>query len=245
MPLTANRDVPSYASQELPELPVADNVHIHKGAFVGRAGETGLARPLVAGDIFVGIAYAEVDNTGPGHAAGALRVRLHQAIDIVHALAGAVATHVGSTVYASADDTLTLTPTGHSRIGRIVAYEGGDLLRVRCQPHALLGGLFENAPVVAIGDEHATLTRDHLNRTLLVSNTTARTLTLPPVATALPGAWIRVVKLTANANAVTLDGHLSETINGAATFTGVDAAHDAVVLMCTGTGWSIIGRDLS
>ncbi|HRS28588.1 MAG TPA: hypothetical protein P5255_10005, partial [Phycisphaerae bacterium] len=77
MALVENRELAFYTSQELIDLPVDDNVKIFKGALVGRNRSTGFARGLVAGDEFLGIAYQEADNTGAGHAAGAVRVRLH------------------------------------------------------------------------------------------------------------------------------------------------------------------------
>lgn len=136
MALDANRDVKFFASQELVELGVADAVRIHKGALVGLDAASGWARPLVAGDAFLGVAYAEADNTGAGHAAGAIRARLHQHVDIVHAVSGLAQTDIGGEVYASDDGTLTTSAGGNSRVGRIVAVEGVNLARVRCQPHA-------------------------------------------------------------------------------------------------------------
>lgn len=138
MALSANRDVKFYSSQELIDIPVDDNVTIYKGAFVGLNATTGYARPLVAGDDFLGVAYGQADNTGSGHTAGGIRVRLHQSVDIVHALSGASSTDVGRVVYASDDETLTFTAAGNSRVGRIVAVEGTNLVRVRCQPIASL-----------------------------------------------------------------------------------------------------------
>jgi len=138
MALSANRELQFYASQELIEVPVDDNVDIYKGAFVGVNASTGYARPLTAGDDFLGVAYKQADNTVAGHTAGGIKVRLHQSIDIVHTLSGVANTDIGSVVYASDDGTLTLTSSGNSRIGRIVAIEGANLVRVRCQPVASL-----------------------------------------------------------------------------------------------------------
>lgn len=136
MALSANRDVKFYAGQELVEVGVDDNVRIFKGAFVGRNGSTGYARPLIAGDDFLGVAYAEADNTIAGHTAGGIRVRLHQHVDVVHALSGLANTDLGVEVYASDDGTLTKTSTDNSRIGRVAAIEAAGLARVRCQPKA-------------------------------------------------------------------------------------------------------------
>ena len=116
MALTANRDVDHYVDQELRSLQVAAGAHIYKGAFVGLS--SGYARPLVAGDRFVGIAYEEMDNTGG--AAGAQSVRLYTLGDFGHALSGAAVTNIGSPVYASADNTLTFTSTSNSYVGYAV-----------------------------------------------------------------------------------------------------------------------------
>jgi uncharacterized protein YwlG (UPF0340 family) len=245
MALTTDRDLDFYASQELIDIPVDDNIKVYKGALVGRNRATGYARALVAGDEFLGIAYRRADNTAAGHTAGGVKVRLHQGIDSVHALTGVVNADIGKDVYASADDTLTLAPAGNSRIGRVVAVESTNVARVRCAPIAQVSGVVENGPVVNLADASATLTLDHVNRTLLIANTVARTLTLPPVATVRAGGWLRVVKTSAAAYAVTLDGNAAETIDGGATYAGMDAQYDCVLLICTGSEWIILSRDIA
>ncbi len=245
MALSTDRDVDLFASRELVDVPVKDNVKIFKGAFVGHDRGTGYARPLIAGDEFLGVAYQRADNTPTGHTAGGIRVRMHQQVDIVHALTGVTVADIGKEVYASADDTLGFTPTGNSRVGRVVAVEGTNLARVRCEPVTALCGSLENVPIVSLADASATLTLDHVNRVLLIANSAARTLSLPPVTTVRAGGWIRVVKVSATAAAVTLDGNGTETINGAETFTAIDANYDTVLLVCTGTEWVIGNRNIS
>jgi len=136
MALSANRDVNFYTSQELIEIPVDDNVNIYKGALVGLNSATGYARPLVAADAFLGVAYAQADNTISGHTAGGISVKLHQNVDVVHSLSGVAVTDTGAQAYASDDTTLTLTSSGNSRVGRIVGVEGSGVVRVRMQPVA-------------------------------------------------------------------------------------------------------------
>jgi hypothetical protein len=245
MALTVDRNVEFYASEELVDFPVKDNVKIYKGGFVGRDRATGYAHPLAAGDEYLGLAYRQADNTASGHAAGGINARLHQSVDIVHALSGVTLGDVGKDVYASDDETLTLTPTGNSRVGRIVAVENTNLARVRCRPVMALCGLLDNAPVVSLADASATLTLDHMNRTLLIANSVARTLTLPPVATVRAGGWFRIVKASAAAAAVTLDGNASETIDGGATFAAIDAQYDTALVLCTGSEWIILSRDIA
>jgi hypothetical protein len=245
MPLTADRELAFFASQELVAIPVDDNVVIYKNAFVGRNRATGYARALVAGDEFLGVAYAKADNTIAGHAAGGIDVRLHQSIDIVHTLTGVAQADIGKDVYASDDGTLTLTPTGNSRIGRIVAVDAANVARVRCQPVLMLSGVLETSPVVSLADANATLTLDQMNRTLLIANSAARTISLPPVATVRAGGWFRIVKTSAAAFAVTLDANAAETIDGAATLATIDAQYDAALLLCTGTEWIVLSRDIA
>ncbi len=245
MALTSNRNVEFFASQELIDLPIDDNVNIYKGAFVGHNRTTSYARALVAGDEFLGVAYRQADNTVTGHTAGGVNVRLHQMVDIVHALTGVTTADLGKDVYASADDTLTLTPTGNSRVGRIVAVESTNLARVRCQPVHAVSGVLENGPVISLADADATLSLNHMNRTLLIANSVGRTLTLPAAATVRAGGWLRIVKTSAAAAAVTLDGNGAETIDGGATYAALDAQFDCALLLCTGSEWIILSRDVA
>lgn len=134
MALSADREVEFFTTQELMDLPVDNNVILHKGALVGLNSTTGFARPLVAGDLFLGIAYRKADNTVAGHTAGGIRVRLHQSVDVVHTLAGVLDTDLGSVVYASADDSLTLTQASNSRVGIVVGKSTANTARVRIQP---------------------------------------------------------------------------------------------------------------
>jgi hypothetical protein len=129
MALTANRDLDHYIDQELRSFKMAASAHVFKGGFVGLdAG--GYARPLVAGDPFVGIAYEEVDNSDGGD--GEVSVRVYTLGDFGHALAGASQAQVGDTVYASADDTLTFTATNNSYVGFVVDVptSGNIILRI-------------------------------------------------------------------------------------------------------------------
>lgn len=245
MPLTADRELKYFATQELIDLPVDDNVKIFKGALVGRNRATGFARGLVAGDEFLGVAYRQADNTVAGHTAGGIEVRLHQSIDLVHALTGVAQADVGKDVYASADDALTLTPAGNSRVGRVVAVESANVARVRCEPIFALDGVLDNLPIVVLPDADATLTLNHVNRVLLIGNTAGRTLTLPAAASVRAGGWLRVVKTTAATAAVTLDGNGAETIDGAATLATIDAQYDVAHLVCTGSEWIVLSRDIA
>lgn len=71
----------------------------------------------------------------------------------------------------------------------------------------------------------------------------AFTVTLPAAADAA-GRTVTFV-VTAGANIVTLEGAGAETINGAATFTALDAVNDAVTLVSTGTAWFVISENIA
>ncbi|MBL8878143.1 MAG: hypothetical protein JNG88_03395 [Phycisphaerales bacterium] len=243
MPLSTDRMVPVYASNELIDLALDDNVEIVKGHFVGRNRATGYVRALAAGDDFVGLAYAGADNTLDGHVAGGVNVRLWQHVDVTLTISGATLGDVGRSVFAG-DSTLATFTTTASRIGRAVAYEGGDLVRVRLTPVGS-SAQSENIPFVALSDATQTLTMDHMFKVLTIQNAGARTLTLPPAATVRAGGWFRLIKMNSAAFAVTLDPNLTETIDGASTYAGIDAQYDTALVLCTGSEWVIASRDIA
>ena len=114
MALTANVGLDHYVDQELRTFELSAAVHVFKGALIGLT-TAGFARPLVAGDAFVGIAYEEVDNSAGTN--GLASARVYTLGDFGLALSGATQTQVGDAVYASADDTLTFTATANSFVG--------------------------------------------------------------------------------------------------------------------------------
>ena len=103
------------------ELPVIANDIIYEGAAVGDNG-SGYMRPLVAGDPFRGFAESKVDNTAVGAAAGDKLVRLRVNGLVKITLSGIAITDVGKPVWASDDDTFTLTQSTNSFIGFIYRY---------------------------------------------------------------------------------------------------------------------------
>lgn len=128
MALTANRELDHYIDQELRSLPLAADAHIYKGALIGIT-PGGYARALVAGDLFAGIAYEEMDNTGG--ADGNVSVRFYTLGDFGHALSGATIANVGDAVYASDDATLTFTSTNNSFVGHAIDVPAGGAIILR------------------------------------------------------------------------------------------------------------------
>ena len=106
--LTANRNVDRLADQELREYPVGAAEHIYRMGFVG-VDPAGYAKAFVPGDVFVGVAYEEVDNSSGSAAAD--YVRVYTEGDFVLALTSAAHTDTGHPVFAT--DDAALARTGH------------------------------------------------------------------------------------------------------------------------------------
>lgn len=98
-------------------LPVIASDIIYEGAAVGD-NASGLARPLVAADPFLGFAERQCDNSAGAASAKNVRVRLRGAI-VLPVVGAASAADVGETVYASDDDTFTLTAGSNTAIGKV------------------------------------------------------------------------------------------------------------------------------
>ena len=108
---------------QLNDLPVIAADRIYEGAALGDAGP-GNIRPLEAADAFVGFAYAEADNTTGS--AGDVNVRVRQKGIVQIPVTGVTGvTDLGVSVYASDDDTFTLTAAGNSIIGKVVRFISG------------------------------------------------------------------------------------------------------------------------
>lgn len=100
---------------DLEEYPVIASDIIYEGAAVGENG-SGYARPLQAGDRFLGFALEHVDNSAGS--AGDKRVRVRARGRAVLAVGSlAITDNDRVAVYASDDNTFTKTATSNSLIG--------------------------------------------------------------------------------------------------------------------------------
>lgn len=124
---TLAKDKPrAFGVGDFNELPVIASDIIYEGAAVGDNG-SGLARPLVAADPFLGFAKEQCDNSQG--AASARNVKVFERGKIELDVTGvASADDVGETVYASDDDTFTLTAGSNSAIGKVARW----VLGTRC-----------------------------------------------------------------------------------------------------------------
>lgn len=109
-------------SETFNDLPVIAADIIYEGAAVGLAA-TG-ARPLVAIDKFVGFAVRKADNSAGAAADINVRTRRSGAVQIPVVGVTGVG-DLSKQVYASDDDTFTLTALNNSKIGRIIRFVTG------------------------------------------------------------------------------------------------------------------------
>lgn len=150
------------------EIPVVATDIIYEGAAVGLDG-SGNARPLVAGDQFVGFAESKVDNSAG--AAGDKNVRVRERGKIELSVTGVTAaTDVGDSVYASDDDTFTLTPSTNSRIGKVHRFVSGTTVVVKFQAQKLASEITDTADATYSANEQTML--DNLKATvnILIDN---------------------------------------------------------------------------
>lgn len=117
---------------EIEDYPVIASDIIYDGAAVGLVDGTGHARPLVAGDRFVGFAIEKADNSAGAAAAITSKVRATGLVQL--SVSGAVITDVGQPVYASDDDTFTFNPADGSFIGLMRRYVSAGVAIVEFGP---------------------------------------------------------------------------------------------------------------
>jgi hypothetical protein len=108
-----------YELGDVNEFPVIADDIIYEGAAVGD-NAAGYARPLVAGDLFRGFATRKAANAGG--AAGDQTVEVNTRGRLVLPISGVAITDVGKEVYASDDDTFTLTMGTNTRIGFVYRF---------------------------------------------------------------------------------------------------------------------------
>lgn len=104
-------------------VPVAAKEKIYGGALVGRTTE-GYARALQAGDAAVGFAKDAADNTDGEDGDITVEVKARGKVSLF--VSGLTVADVGKPVYASDDNTFTLTASGNSPVGTVVRFEKTD-----------------------------------------------------------------------------------------------------------------------
>lgn len=103
------------------DLPVIAADIIYEGAAVG-LNTSGYARPLVAGDVFGGFALRQCDNANG--VAGEKNVRVIARGALVLNVTGLTIDDFGKPVYASDDNTFTMTASTNTQIGTVKRFIG-------------------------------------------------------------------------------------------------------------------------
>jgi len=118
---TLTEDTPrDFQLGDLEDYPVVASDIIYEGAAVGE-NASGYARPLQAGDQFLGFAQSQVDNSDGVAGAKTVTVRTRGRVKLsIGSLA--ITANDRPKVYASDDNTFTLTPTSNSHIGFVSRY---------------------------------------------------------------------------------------------------------------------------
>lgn len=104
------------------EVPAIATDIIYNGAAVGESSSAGTARPLVAGDTFLGFCVEQCDNS-TGAAGDKIVKVLDKGVVWLTVTSGDNIDDLEDTVYASDDDTFTKASTSNSSIGKIKRYD--------------------------------------------------------------------------------------------------------------------------
>lgn len=116
-------EIRAYELGEFNDLPVIEADIIYEGGAVGDNG-SGYARPLVAADPFLGICARKADNSSGSN--GDKNVHVRERGKIILEVVGVTGVgNVGDIVYASDDDTFTLSSSGNSSIGKVARHISG------------------------------------------------------------------------------------------------------------------------
>lgn len=201
--------------------------------------------------IFAGVVRGEEGNPVlPAGTAGDgtidLSVSFPDAIEV--AISGVAVTDIGKKVYATFDATGTLdasATTYANLLGIVIDYVASGIALVAPVYDGIAAHARLNATKVLAATGAQSLTKFDLNKTILVPNTGAYSITLPAVADTQAGDRLTFIKTTSDAVAATLDGNASETIDGATTLATVDAQFDTVQIVSTGTAWIVSFRDIT
>ena len=163
---------------------------IFEGSAVGDNG-AGYARPLVAGDVFLGFSKQKVDNSSGS--AGDLKVEVQTEGRVQLAVAGAVITDVGLPVYAQDDNAFSFLGTGGTFIGYMVRFVSAGVAIVAYNVEDSVDPFGDTVKETLAG---ATLTIDveDIGKVIFCQVTTV--VTLPVTATA--GLHITLVNASAD-----------------------------------------------
>lgn len=200
---------------DLNDFPVIASDIIYGGAAVGLVKATGHARPLVAGDRFVGFAQRQVDNSLG--AAAAANVRVIRAGRVQLPISGAVITDVGCHVWATDDDAFAFTGVGGSYIGRVTRFVSSGIVEVGFNVDTIRDPFEGYAHVLKSANYTVTAAE---SGTVIWVDTDAVVITLPAVEGI--GAVVVANAAAYGVSGVKISPNASDMIEGA----GITAADD-------------------
>lgn len=122
------------------EFPVIASDIIYEGAAVGIVAASGHARPLTSADRFAGFAEQQADNSAGSAAAINVRCRAEGLVELT--ITGVTITDVDQPVYATDDNTFTMSPVGGVFVGFVHRWTASGKAIVRydlkryVDPHA-------------------------------------------------------------------------------------------------------------
>lgn len=169
----------AYELGERNHLPVIASDIIYEGAAVGIVAGTGHTRPLVAGDRFGGFAVAKADNSAG--AAAAINVEVMECGEVELTVSGVVITDILQPVYATDDNTFTLSPVGGSFIGFVKRFVSSGVAVVDFDADSYQDPWHAYSVRETISDNKTLDIED--NGKLFWVDTDAKVVTLPAVAT--------------------------------------------------------------
>lgn len=179
---------------------------------------------------------------------GTAKHRAHQPFRFELPISGIAVTDFGKLVYALFDNQGTLDPsatTYSNLIGHVVGVVASGVALVEPCYDAKAANRRLGAAKWLAATGAQSLNKTDLNKTIFAPNTAGLTLTLPAIADTQAGDFLRIVKTSSDAAAVTLDGNASETIDGSTTLATLDAQFDCALLVSTGAAWVVGSRDVA
>ena len=113
-----------YELGDINEFPVLGGELIYQGSAVGLEVASGYVRDLQVGDKFLGFAEDNIDASNASDGEKNIRVKRRGSVTLE--LSGAALTDVGKSIYATDDNTFTLSNTSSVYIGQIIRHQLGD-----------------------------------------------------------------------------------------------------------------------
>ena len=160
-------------------LPVIASDIIYEGAAVGMVVGSGHVQPLAATNRFVGFAVAKADNSAG--AAAAINAEVQSDGEIELTVTGALITDIGQPVYATDDDTFTMSPVSSVFVGFVKRFVSTGVVVVEFNSYAYVDPWYAYSKRETISADKTLDIED--NGKLFWVDTDAKVVTMPAVAT--------------------------------------------------------------